>query len=469
VNVDAAYSASKGRQAALDREIECDLVELTWRTNRIATIVGPFAVLAFLAGIMFDVEPVGLWVWFAVISGLYAFRAVVLIAWSRVKPTGEARLRWRWYFYFGTWLVPLTWGLSGPLFLHQLEPLLQAFHLAIFVGFAGGLVGTISTHKPSILTSLPAMLLPMAASFIAIGGQSYLILAGLIVVYCLYVMNVGLEHHGTIRDSLRLRFERLELIKQLQTARDDAEEANEAKSLFLANMSHELRTPLNAILGFSEMIKLRLLGDKVAKRYVEYAGLIHHSGSHLLELINDLLDVSKAEAGRIELEKETLDLGPLVNNCVRLIEPAAVKASVGLHAPAKRGAVMIYADTRKMRQIILNLLANAMKFTPPGGSVSITYDLTPEGGAALAVTDTGIGMTPDQQKRAMEPFVQVDQGYDSNVPGTGLGLPLTKKLTELHGGHFEMASAPAEGTTVSITIPPPQSGETRLPAANESP
>ena len=451
---DPPVSGNGDRQAALDRRIEGDLVELTWRTNRLVSVVGPIAALAFLAGVVSDLEPIGLWLWFAVINVIFVARAVVLVAWSRVRPEGERRLRWRKYFYFGTFLVPLMWGLSGPLFLHQLEPLLQAFHIAIVVGISGGLVGTISTHKPSILTSLPVMLLPMAGSFIAIGGQPYLILAGLMGIYCFYTLSVGLGHHRTIRDSLRLRFERSELIEQLRTARDAAEQASQAKSLFLANMSHELRTPLNAVLGFSEMIKLGMTGKKSEERQVEYAGLIHDSGSHLLDLINDILDLSKAEAGKLDLYEEKFNIRPLVESSIRLLAPAAEKAGIEVVGPPKKaGDPVLLADERMLRQILLNLLSNAMKFTPEGGRVVVSYEVAGNGEFSLSIADTGVGLTPRQLEMAMQPFVQVDEGYSKSAQGTGLGLPLTRKLTELHGGRLEMRSSPGKGTTAVVHLP----------------
>jgi signal transduction histidine kinase len=464
VSEDASLLSHSDRQSALDRKIECDLVELTWRTNRVATIVGPFAAAAFLAGVVSDLDPVRLWIWFAVLNSVFVMRAIVLISWSRIKPVGERRLRWRPYFYFGTLLVPLMWGLSGPLFLAQLEPLLQAFLLAIVVGIAGGLIGTISSHKPSILTSLPVMLLPMAGSFIAIGGNIYLILALLIVVYCLYIMNVGLELHRTIRDSLRLRFERSELIEQLRTARDEAEEANEAKSSFLANMSHELRTPLNAILGFSEMIKLGMFGKKSEERQIEYAGFIHDSGTHLLDLINDILDLSKAEAGALELHEEKFRLRPLVESCIQLLAPAAGKAGIEVVGPVGKAAgPALFADERKLRQILLNLLSNAMKFTPAGGRVTVSYEVAGNGELGLAIADTGVGLTPRQLEMAMQPFVQVDGSYSKSAQGTGLGLPLTLKLTELHGGRLEMRSSPGKGTTAIVHLPAERLIEAKTP------
>jgi signal transduction histidine kinase len=173
----------------------------------------------------------------------------------------------------------------------------------------------------------------------------------------------------------------------------------------------------------------------------------------LLDLINDLLDVSKAEAGKLELHEEELDLGELVDTCLRLLAPAADKAKVHLEDPASKQTFKLNADDRKLRQILINLLSNAMKFTPEGGSVSITYAGDPDGGVTISVSDSGIGMTPEQLEKALHPFVQIEQGYDSNVQGTGLGLPLSKTLAELHGGRLQMQSAPGKGTTAIVHLP----------------
>ena len=462
VKEDVPLSGHTDRQSALDRQIEGDLVDLTWRTHRKATIVGPLVVLVFLLVIRSDVEPVELWSWFAVVIAISLMRAIMLVAWSRLGPEGEKRLRWRKFFYLGTFFTPVMWGLSGPLFLHQLGPAMQAFLLSVVVGVSGGLIGTISTHKPSILTSLPVMIFPVAGSFAALGGETNMVIAALLVAYCFYIMSIGLEHHRTIRDSLRLRFERSELIEQLRTARDEAEQASEAKSSFLANMSHELRTPLNAVLGFSEMIKLGILGNRADERRAEYAGLIHDSGSHLLDLINDILDISKAEAGALELHEEEFSLQPLVGHCLQLLAPAAGKAGIEVESPAgNAGDPVLFADERKLRQILLNLLSNAMKFTPAGGKVTVSYAISANAGLSLTVADTGVGLTPGQLEKAMQPFVQVDEGYSKTAQGTGLGLPLSKTLVELHGGRLEMRSSPGKGTTAVVHLPAERLIETR--------
>ena len=437
----------------LDQNVETELIGLTWRNATTAAIIWPVLVGAAYFGIAGKVSTLSLSVWVGILAVLVTFRIAMVVVWHLSKPEGRRRLPWGWYNFAIMLLIVGTLGASAPVFLHQLEPLRQAFILILICGTLGASVAAFSSHRLTMLMAPPAALLPTAAASAMIGGDTLPILAVLFVIYCGYLVRVGLELHRTEKSEISLRFERTEMVDKLSAARDAAEQANEAKSLFLANMSHELRTPLNAIMGFSEMIELGILGKEKSARQIEYAKLIHGSGAHLLDLINDLLDVSKAEAGKLELYEEELDLGELVGTCLRLLAPAADKAKVHLEGPASKQTFKLNADDRKLRQILINLLSNAMKFTPEGGSVSITYAGNPDGGVTISVADSGIGMTPEQLEKVMHPFVQIEQGYDSNVQGTGLGLPLSKTLTELHGGGLEMRSSPGKGTTAIVHLP----------------
>jgi signal transduction histidine kinase len=218
-------------------------------------------------------------------------------------------------------------------------------------------------------------------------------------------------------------------------------------------MSHELRTPLNAIIGFSEIMRDELLGPLGDKRYRQYARDIHSSGAHLLEIINDILDLSKIEAGKHELIEETVELPSIVKGCFLLLAERAQSGDVALIQRLPEDVPVLRADPRKIKQILLNLLANAVKFTPAGGSVTVTAAREPDGGIALSVTDTGIGIASEHFERVMAPFGQVDGGLGRKYEGTGLGLPLARAFTELHGGKLELASSPGEGTRVTIRLP----------------
>ncbi len=263
------------------------------------------------------------------------------------------------------------------------------------------------------------------------------------------------EHAALLSISEELAEERIKLRKsnvELVRAKRRAEEANQAKSAFLANMSHELRTPLNAILGFSEIIRDKLLGTDV-DRYATYAADIHRSGSHLLSIVNDILDVTRIEAGKLELREERVRLSVLVTRCLAAVEQQASTGGVRLASPGKELGVSIYGDKHKLKQIVINLLSNAIKFTPPGGSIDITAAAEPEGGLSLSIRDTGIGMTEDEIRQALELFRQVDNSLSRRFEGAGLGLPLAVRLTELHGGTIVIESAPGKGTTVAVHFP----------------
>ncbi len=236
--------------------------------------------------------------------------------------------------------------------------------------------------------------------------------------------------------------------KQLAT-----ELAYRTKSQFLANMSHELRTPLNAILGFSELIRDAAMGP-VDARYRSYADDIYTAGQHLLNLINDILDLSKIEVGYMRLREGVVDIADVVRKCCRLVHERARDNDQTIEQAIPPDIPRLVADELRLKQIIINLLSNAIKFTPPGGYVRIRGSRrAPDGRLMLSVADTGIGMRPEEIPAALTPFQQIDRGWRSGRDGTGLGLPLAKTLTELHGARFEIESAPSAGTTVTITMP----------------
>jgi signal transduction histidine kinase len=243
-----------------------------------------------------------------------------------------------------------------------------------------------------------------------------------------------------------------ERTRELQAAMRRAEGANRSKSEFLAHMSHELRTPLNAIIGFSELILYQTRGADIDGKLREYVSDILNSGTLLLSIINNVLDLSKIEAGKRELHIEDCRVDDIIEGCLPIIDNRAREADVDFRLQLGSGTPTLRADALAVQQILLNLLSNAVKFTPPGGRVTLATEAR-KGAISLVVSDTGIGMSPDEVKRALEPFGQVANPHNRRQRGTGLGLPLAKSLTELHGGSLAIESSRGGGTTVTVSLP----------------
>ena len=281
-----------------------------------------------------------------------------------------------------------------------------------------------------------------------LGLLSVALLLGLTVM-------LGREISRRVKQALALEAHRRKL-KEMNTecaaAKRHAELANQSKSLFLANIGHELLTPLTGIIGFAEIIRDKVLGNDL-DRYAGYASDIYGAATHLLELIRNLLDWSKIEAGKFELHERALDLSQIEAECLRLVRGQAENSGIELTASPEGALVSLYADETALKQILLNILSNAIKFTPKGGSVWLGRTLDAEGALTLSVTDSGIGMTEEEIGQALEPFRQVQSPLLHHREGTGLGLPLVAQLMELHGGSLTVGSHPGQGTAVSVHFP----------------
>ena len=250
---------------------------------------------------------------------------------------------------------------------------------------------------------------------------------------------------------------------KLMLAQQQSDAASRAKSAFLANMSHELRTPLNAIIGFSEIIRDRLFGP-ASPAYFEYAGDINNAGHHLLAIVNDVLDIAKIEAGKVEFSEGEADLGAILNASLRAVKTQAKSGNVRILKEYPQEGIKVRCDEVRLRQVFINVLSNAVKFTPAGGHIEIGAALEESGGLCIAIRDTGIGMTAAEIDAAFEKFRQIDNSLTKRFEGTGLGLPLAKQLAELHGGTVEVSSEPGVGTEVRIRLPAFRVESANLPA-----
>jgi two-component system cell cycle sensor histidine kinase PleC len=300
-------------------------------------------------------------------------------------------------------------------------------------------------HYRLLLAALAMNTAMQWSAFVYHGEPVGQIFAVLFPLFAALLVNYGRTAAARYQEALKLRFEN-EMLAQAVIR------ANKAKSDFLASMSHELRTPLNAILGFSEVIACNALGD-APERYRAYAGDIHSSGQHLLSLINDILDVAKIEAGKMQLAAEWLDGSGTIDEALKLVRDRAGEKGVALRADCAASA-RVFADNRAFKQILLNLLSNAVKFTSAG---SVTVALSDVGGAVvLSVEDTGCGIPEAQVARVFNAFEQADNRYAEARGGTGLGLTLVRALTELHGGSCAIASEEGKGTRVEVRLPYPK-------------
>jgi two-component system cell cycle sensor histidine kinase PleC len=365
-----------------------------------------------------------------------------------------------------------VWGVIVFLFWLPDNSINQIFVFAIMAVVSYSAVFARSAHMRLLAAALAVQGGLTLLRLVTAGNALAHILVPITLAYAIYLWMMGRGSNRQIGAMITARFANEDLAAALREARDDAvrkryeaETANASKTAFLANMSHELRTPLNAILGFSDIIAHQSMGSDQIDRYSDYAADIHVSGVHLLSLINDILDVAKIESGRMEIEPRWIDPGAIVDGVSRLMGTRAAQKHQSLEIEIAPDTPLVCADERAFRQMLLNLLSNAVKFTPEGGHIAITCAGVSGGGLEVTVLDDGPGIPEDKLARVLEPFSQIDNRFDREAGGTGLGLALVDGLIRLHGGKVSLKSSLGAGVAATLYFPSTMSaGEARLSA-----
>ena len=356
--------------------------------------------------------------------------------------------------------ISLAWG-AMPWLLWEPGNLVNHMFLAtISVAVTAGLVISRGGNMPMFLASLLPIAVMTASRFLMGGSWTDWAVAIGFPLFSFQLWYTGRPLVRRMQEDARLRFQVENLARELEETRDEAlkkrfeaEAANASKTAFLANMSHELRTPLNAILGFSEIISQECFGQVGNARYKDYATDIHASGAHLLSLINDLLDIAKIEAGRMEISPHPLDARRAFDIALKLIAFKAGEKRQTLNIHVDANAPALYADERALKQMLINLVSNAVKFTPEGGRIDVIASLAKGGGFQIMVKDNGPGIPAEKLSKVFMPFNQVDNRYDRQAGGTGLGLALVRGLAELHGGRAWLESDEGAGCSAYIVLP----------------
>jgi len=444
----------------LDRAFDYELVRL-FAQYRLSGALGTLVLAALVAAAACAWVPVyRASVWFSFVAFACGLM-VVLCRRFLAEPSSAARIRfWRKAMPLAEALHGLAWAVLPALFVPVEAPGAHFFLTTTLLIVSALTVMLAATMPIAVYSGLVPIAVSIALFFSGrsdIDSLTMMLMAACSQLFFIFLAN---RLYSTSVATIEFRAEKDALIAELETAtansdeaRRKAEEANLAKSRFLATMSHELRTPLNAILGFSEVMKNEVFGVHANAAYKEYSGDIHGSGQHLLNLINEILDLSRIEAGKYELNEEALSLAGIVDDCAHMLNLRAKAKGQTIRQAIEPDLPKIWGDERALRQVVLNILSNAIKFTPQGGEISIKVGWTAAGGQYVTITDTGPGIPEDEIPIVLQTFGRGSLAIKTAEQGSGLGLPIVKGLVDLHNGGFSLKSKPRAGTEVTITMP----------------
>jgi two-component system cell cycle sensor histidine kinase PleC len=429
--------------------------------------------VGFLSSLWTGAVTAGAWT-----SAVLIIHAIIITTCRQFLAAPQSNINtraWRLRFVVLDLFFGLSWMfiLVHPVGVHEASGTFMLFVMLLVVAVSSMLASSVPM---AVIAATIPVTAAVAVDFVYRGTLHDYILAVMAVTAEGYFCLLAYRLYSTTLATLEARAEKDALIGELETskaisdeARRRAEAANIAKSRFLAQMSHELRTPLNAILGFSEVMKTEIFGPHAVPAYKDYSNDIHNSGVHLLGLINEILDLSRIEAGRYELNEEPVALASVISECSHLLQMRAKSRGLTIHELFESELPKLWADERAIRQICLNLLGNAIKFTPQGGEIWLKVGWTASGGQYLSVKDSGPGIPEDEIPIVLASFGQGSNSIKSAEQGAGLGLPIAKNLVELHGGTFVLKSKLRIGTEVIVTFPSERVMSALAPIAEPSP
>jgi two-component system cell cycle sensor histidine kinase PleC len=451
----------EGWPAVDDVEWQRDLLGLFARNQMRLALALPIIAVLFAAASLLWTSLAATGGWLACVLAAQAVQLHLCRHYERSDKASARMPEWIGMLAASELLYASAWSLPLFLFWQAASDLQHIYLIATLMSVVAVRIMIASNFMPVVIAGSGFITLAVVVRCILEATPLYVALGAMAIVVEVFFIQVARRLQETARDMLIYRAERERLIDQLKAARElaeaarvKAEEASRAKSRFLATMSHELRTPLNAIMGFSEILSHEMMGPHTVSAYKTYSSDIHHSGHYLLHLINDILDLSRIEAGRVDLVERPVSVAAIGRDCARLLQLRAQEKKLHLELDLPADLPDILGDERSLRQIWLNLLSNAIKFTPPGGRIELAVVRHDNGALSLMVSDTGLGIPKHELEAAFGAFNRGSLATRHAIDGAGLGLPIVNGLAKLHGAELVLRARQGGGTEAVVTFPP---------------